>query len=82
MCNSQRQKSFAALLPGTDSPVQRLTVAFDAGWQDDLPSREREEEWQRRVNSLQEWIAELLIRNQQLRMSLLDSANNPESIEN
>ena len=80
MCDSQRQQYFAASLLGMDSPVQPLTVAVDGGPQNDLPSQEREE-WQRLVLSLQGWIAELLIRNQQLRMSLLDSATNPQSIE-
>jgi hypothetical protein len=81
MCDSQRQESFAVSLPGMHSTVQPLTVAVEAGSQYDLPSQEREEEWQRRVLSLQEWVAELLIRNQQLRMLLLDSAINPQSVE-
>jgi hypothetical protein len=81
MCNRPHQEPFADSLPGIDSPLQPLTVAVNAGSQNDLSSQEREEEWQRRVLGLQEWIAELLIRNQQLRMSLLDLATIPQSIE-
>ena len=81
MCDRQHQEPFADSLPGIDSPLQPLTVAVDTGSQNDPPSQEREEEWQRLVLSLQGWIAELLIRNQQLRMSLLDSAANPQTIE-
>ena len=81
MSDRQHQEPFADSLPGIDSPLQPLTVAVNAGSQNDLSSQEREEEWQRRVLSLQEWVAELLIRNQQLRMLLLDSAINPQSVE-
>jgi hypothetical protein len=81
MSDRQHQEPFADSLPGIDSPLRPLTVAVNAESQNDLPSQEREEEWQRLVLSLQEWIAELLIRNQQLRMSLLASATNPQAIE-
>ena len=45
------------------------------------PGQEREEDWRRSLHSLQECICELLIRNQELRMLLLDSANNRKSGE-
>jgi len=35
-----------------------------------LPDQTREEEWQERLRCAQQWICELLIKNQQLRMSL------------
>ena len=35
-----------------------------------LPDRVREEEWQERLRCAQQWICDLLIKNQQLRMSL------------
>jgi hypothetical protein len=35
-----------------------------------LPDRVREEEWQERLKCAQQWICDLLIKNQQLRMSL------------
>jgi hypothetical protein len=81
MGNSQRQESFAAMLPVADSPVQPLTGAVEAGPQDDLSGQIREEEWQRRLRSLQEWIAELLIRNQQLRMALWDSTSDHQFMD-
>ena len=43
---------------------------------DDLRSQERDEDWQRRLLSLQKWVAELLIKNQQLRAALWDSPTN------
>ena len=70
------QNSFGPSLADTDSPAQPLTVAVDSGLQNDPPGQGREEEWQQRLRRLQELVAELLIRNQQLRMSLLDSATN------
>ena len=81
MGNSQRQEPFAALPPVANSLVQPLTGAVDAGALNDLLNQEREEEWQRRLRSLQEWIAELLIRNQQLRMALRDSEINHQFID-
>ena len=45
------------------------------------PGQEREEDWRRSLHSLQECICELLIRNQELRMLLLDSATNHQSVE-
>ena len=35
-----------------------------------LPDQVREEEWRERLRCAQQWICELLIKNQQLRMSL------------
>jgi hypothetical protein len=38
------------------------------------------EEWEAKLNSLQGWICELLIKNQQLRIALMDSkVTEPES---
>jgi hypothetical protein len=45
------------------------------------PGQEREEDWRRSLHRLQECICELLIRNQELRMSLLESATNYQSRE-
>lgn len=42
---------------------------------------EREEEWRRSLLSLQEWICELLIENQELRMLLPGSASLHQSEE-
>jgi hypothetical protein len=70
MGDSQRQESFVTPLSGNDSSVQPLTDPFNAELQHDKPGQEREEEWQQRLCNLQEWICHLLIKNQQLRMSL------------
>ena len=53
----------------------------EPGMQYEEPGQEREEDWRRSLHSLQECICELLIRNQELRMSLLDSATNHQSRE-
>jgi hypothetical protein len=70
----QFQESFPASLTDKDALVQHLIGAVDTGPQYDLPGQERDEESDRRFRSLQEWICHLLIKNQQLRTSLLDSA--------
>lgn len=36
------------------------------------PSYDSPEEWQSRLRSLQQWICELLIKNQQLRLALIE----------
>ena len=45
------------------------------------PGQEREEDWHRILHSLQKCICELLIKNQELRMSLLNSATRHQSGE-
>jgi hypothetical protein len=80
MGDSQREESFATPLSGNDFSVQPLTDPFDAELQHDKPGQEGEEEWQQRLCNLQEWICHLLIKNQQLRMSL-DSAVSSRSTE-
>jgi hypothetical protein len=70
MRDSQPQESFAAPPSGNDPSVQPLTDRFDAELQHDTPGQEQEEEWQQRLCNLHEWICHLLIKNQQLRMSL------------
>ncbi len=68
-----------------DSPVpsQNETASalfgintFKAELEDDERRDDREESWNRRLRSLEEWVCVLLIRNQELRMSLRnDTAN-------
>lgn len=41
-----------------------------AGFGQEQPESAQEEFWQDRMRSLQQWICELLIENQQLRMSI------------
>jgi hypothetical protein len=68
-------------LPGYTALAQRQIDAVEASMQYEEPGREREEDWRRSLHSLQECICELLIRNQELRMSLLDSSTNRKSAE-
>jgi hypothetical protein len=49
--------------------------------QHDEPGQEREEDLRRSLNSLQEFVCELLIQNQELRMSLQVSAATLQSGE-
>jgi len=67
--------------------VKRAAVAVPAGHVSNLaaedstkkleigmsnPSYDSHEEWQSRLRSLQQWICELLIKNQQLRLALME----------
>lgn len=80
MCDRQHRESHAPL-PGYTALAQRQIDAVEASMQYEEPGREREEDWRRSLHSLQECICELLIRNQELRMSLLDSSTNRKSAE-
>lgn len=74
MTSLQLQESFVQVHGGPVPRVQRSTNAPVAGSRYEQPNQqpnwELEEEWQDRLRSLQQWICELLIKNQQLRMSL------------
>ena len=61
--------------------AQRQTDAADPRMQYEDLGQEREQDSRRSLHSLQECIFELLIRNQELRMSLLESAHNRKSAE-
>ena len=78
MCDRQHRESLAPLTECTAS-AQRHTDAVEPRMRFEGPNQEREEDWRRSLHSLQECICELLIRNQELRMSLLDSATNRKS---
>lgn len=80
MYDRQHQESHAPL-SGCTAPAQRQTDAVEPMMQYEGPGQEQEEDLRRSVRSLQECICELLIRNQQLRISLLDSATNHKSAE-
>ena len=80
MCDRRHRESHAPL-PACTTSTQRQTDAAEPGMQYDEPSEEREEDWRRSLHSLQECICELLIRNQELRMSLLDSVTNKQFSE-
>jgi hypothetical protein len=72
----QRHQFFVQSLAGTSLTELRLTDELSAGLrhaQRDKPQKEErglEAEWQERLRSLEQWICELLIENQQLRVGL------------
>jgi hypothetical protein len=75
MCDRQHRESHAPL-PDCTASAQSQTDAVEPRVQFEGPGQEREEDWRRSLLSLQECICELLIRNQELRTLLLDSATN------
>jgi hypothetical protein len=80
MRDSQHRKSHGPL-PGCTASAQHQTDGVETRTQYEEPGHEREEDWRRSLHGLQECICELLIRNQELRMLLLDSATNYQSRE-
>lgn len=79
MCDRQLRELFDQS-PARTISAQRMKGAFDAKLQNELPDP-GQEEWHQHLCSLQQAICELLIENQELRMSLLDSATSPQSAE-
>jgi hypothetical protein len=55
-----------------DNSVKRNLVAVPVGRVPNLATEDSPEEWQCRLRSLQQWICELLIENQQLRWILME----------
>ena len=58
-------------------PLQRLPGRVIEGQQYEEPTQ-GPEEWQKLLNSLQQWVCELLIKNQKLRMALESAAQEKE----
>lgn len=52
--------------------VKCTAVAVPVGHLSNLASEDLHEEWQSQLRSLQKWICELLIKNQQLRLALME----------
>jgi hypothetical protein len=77
MCDHGHRESHAPL-PGCTASAQHQTDAVETRMQFEEPGQERED-WRRSLHNLQECICELLIRNQELRMSLLYTATNCQS---
>ena len=76
MCVRQDRDSLAPSQTETASAMFEVDP-FKSEQQGDEQGEKREETWNRRLRSLEEWICELLIKNQELRMSLRnDTANN------
>ena len=70
MSDQQRQELFVRLSTGLTSPAQRLTSASISELRYQHQDQGREDEWLERLRSLQDWICELLIKNEQLRTAL------------
>lgn len=70
MAAQQRQESLSQGAAGIIAPVLRSTSASVAGLHHLQPDQAREEELEAQVRSLEQWICELLSKNQQLRMLL------------
>ena len=69
MTAEQRHKPFGNAIAGSITPLQSLASRFIAPPQDEEPAR-GPEEWHDHLRSLQQWVCELLIKNQELRMAL------------
>ena len=80
MCDRQHRESHAPL-PGCADSAQSQTDAVAPRMQYEESGQEREEDTRRSLHSLQKCICELLIKNQELRMSLLNSATKHQSGE-
>lgn len=51
--------------------IKRRVIKATAGFVE-APNADPQEEWEIRLRSLQDWICELLIKNQQLRIALME----------
>lgn len=69
MNTKQSQKPFGKAGAWSITPLQRPESRVIEGPQYEEPAR-GPEEWQNLLNSLQQWVCELLIKNQELRMAL------------
>jgi hypothetical protein len=80
MCDCRHREPFATPTACAAS-APRQTDGVEARTQYDQSDDEREEIDRQSLHSLQKWICELLIKNQELRMSLRDSETNHQSCE-
>ena len=80
MCDHQHRHSHIPL-HGYAASACRQTDADALRMQSEEPCEEQEEDWRHRLHNLQDCICDLLIRNQELRMSLLDLASKHKSSE-
>jgi len=72
MNTDQRQKPLGKAGAWSITPLQRLASRV-IEQQYEEPAQ-GSEEWQKLLNSLQQWVCELLIKNQELRMALESAA--------
>lgn len=69
MSTEQRHKPFGDATAGSIAPPQHPASRVIAGPHYEEPAREPAE-WQDHLRSLQQWVCELLIKNQKLRLAL------------
>lgn len=74
MCDRPHRETLVPLRAFSAAAQSRKDAAQTTFRYDQL-GQEREEDWRRSLDSLQEFVCELLIQNQELRMSLLASAS-------
>jgi hypothetical protein len=67
--SEQPQEPFGKVTAPPNEPLQHLASQVIAGPQNGEPERGAEE-WQDRLRSLEQWVCELLIKNQRIRMAL------------
>ena len=80
MCDRQHRESLAHC-PSAPLRHSARPMPFEPGCNTTSRARNEKNNWRQSLHRLQELICELLIRNQELRMSLLDSAANQQSSE-
>jgi hypothetical protein len=54
-------------------PLLSISRPVNSGYSSEMSIEDLHEEWQPRLRSMQEWICQLLIKNQQLRMALMEA---------
>jgi hypothetical protein len=75
MASQLRQEPLPQSPYGDIEMRQSSTGACAVGWQRQSGAKEQEREWEGLFRSLQQCICELLIKNQQLRYSLISDTN-------
>jgi hypothetical protein len=78
MTTEQSRKPFDNATARSITQLRRLAIRAVAGPQREEPER-GQEEWQDHLRNLQEWVCELLVKNQELRMALEKEKHHGES---
>ena len=80
MDSEQRQKPYGKAAAGSNTPFEHIASRVIARPQYEEPAR-GPEEWQDHLRSLQQWVCELLIKNQELRMALESATTQEEETQ-
>ena len=79
MDSEQRQKPYGKAAAGSDTSFEHIAsrvVVARRRYEEPAPGRE---EWQDHLRSLEQWVCELLIKNQELRMALQSATAQEEA---